>query len=89
MAKDEDELEPYTTSDTPFAAYLHLNGMIVLTTRDDPNDYKREVFVFIDTKERPELEVAWRENIGGYRSYYASLKTVQHKLRGRKHNKAK
>jgi len=88
MVKDE-ELEPYTTSDTPFAAFLHLNGMVVLTTRDDPNDYKRQIFIFIDIAERPDLEQAWQDNTGDFRSYYASLKTVQHKLRGRKNNKTK
>ena len=85
MVKHEDqELEPYTTSDTPFAAFLHFRGMIVLATRDDPNDHKREIFVFVDVPERSEYEQEWRDNVGGHRSYYASLKTVQHKLRGRK-----
>lgn len=82
--KDEQQLEPYKTSDTPFAAFLHFKGMVAVTTRDDPNDYKREIFVFVDVPERPDYEQEWREDKTGHRSYYTSLKIVQHMLRGRK-----
>lgn len=83
---NETEIEPYKTSDTPFAAYLHMMGMTPVTTRDDPNDHKREVFVFIDAPERPQYEEDWRNDKGGYRSYFTSLKTMQHMLRRRRRN---
>lgn len=86
--KDQkDELEPYKTSDTPFAAFLHLQGMTPITTRDDPNDYKREVFIFIDVPEREQYEEDWKNDKGGYRTYYTSLKIVQHMLRRRRPRK--
>lgn len=79
----EKELEPYRTSDLPLAGYLHYRGMAILTTRDDPNDQKREIFVFIDTPERTQYESDWRDDKDGCRSYWRSLRTVKHTLRGR------
>lgn len=75
-----DELEPYTVSDTPFAAYLHFRGMELLSTIPDKYDRKRQAFVFIDIPERVQYEADWDADLGGYRSYYKSLKTVQHRL---------
>lgn len=49
------EHEPFKTSDTPFAAYLHYHGHILVTLRNDPNDFRRKVFVFVskdDTTDR-------------------------------------
>lgn len=47
--------EPFKTSDTPFAAYLHYHNHVLVTLRNDPNDFKRKVFVFVakdDTMDR-------------------------------------
>lgn len=47
--------EPFKTSDTPFAAYLHYHKHVLVTLRNDPNDFKRKVFVFVaqdDTEQR-------------------------------------
>ncbi|MCB1712735.1 MAG: hypothetical protein KDH96_09755, partial [Candidatus Riesia sp.] len=53
-------LRPYTTSDTPFAAFLVYSGMKVVATKQDPNDYKREIILFIDIPEIHDLEKTWR-----------------------------
>lgn len=70
--------EPYKTSDTPFAAYLHYRGYKVVGSVQDPNDYKREVIVFMFDENIPVLEKEWRasEANGELRRYYRSLKIV-------------
>jgi hypothetical protein len=50
------DIEPFKTSDTSLAAYLHFMGMKALAMRIDPNDTKRLIFVFLDEPERPEYE---------------------------------
>jgi hypothetical protein len=78
MTKEDYKPEPYRTSDTPFAAYLHYSGKRVVTTRQDPNDYKREVVVFLLDADIPELEVEWRKGTptGELKTYHRSLKIV-------------
>lgn len=75
---DVPSIEPYKTSDTPFAAYLHFRGHKVIGTRQDPNDYKREVVVFILTDEIADLEKEWRlgKAQGDLKKYHRSLKIV-------------
>lgn len=70
--------QPYKTSDTPFGAYLHYKGNKIITTKQDPNDYKREVLVFMQTDEIPELEDEWKrgEATGNLKLYYRSYKIV-------------
>lgn len=70
--------EPYRTSDTPFAAFLHFSGHQLVGTRQDPNDYKREVLIFIYTDEIPKLEQAWRfgKAAGDLKKFHRSLKIV-------------
>lgn len=72
------EMEPYKTSDTPYAAFLHYSGHKILGTRQDPNDYKREVLIFIYAPEIDELEAEWRSGraVGDLRRYQRSLKIV-------------
>ena len=76
----ETELEPFKTSDTPFAAYCHLRGLILLTTRPDPNDRKRQIYVFVDDPIRPTLEAEFHDDVGEFKSYFWSLKAVQRML---------
>lgn len=40
-------LEPFTTSDTPLAAYLRYHKHQIVGLKPDPNDIKRKVYVFI------------------------------------------
>lgn len=75
-----DEIMPYKTSDTPLAAYLNLRGIILLTTRPDPNDRKRQIYVFVDEDNIPVLEAEFHDDFGEFKSYFWSLKTVQRML---------
>lgn len=70
--------EPYKTSDTPYAAFLHYSGYRIVTSQQDPNDYKREVLVFVADDEIPELEKEWRlgKAVGDLKKYHRSLKIV-------------
>lgn len=72
------DLEPYKTSDTPFAAYLHYSGHRIIGSVQDPNDYKREVLIFLATDELSDLENEWRrgEASGDFKRYHRSLKIV-------------
>ncbi len=69
---------PYKTSDTPYAAFLHYSGFRLITSQQDPNDYKREVLVFMFDDEIPELENEWRlgNSVGNLKKYHRSLKIV-------------
>lgn len=70
--------EPYRTSDSPYAAFLHFSGLKLVGTVQDPNDFKREVCVFIYTESIPALEQEWRfgKAIGDLKKYHRSLKIV-------------
>jgi len=74
------DIEPYKTSDTPLAAYLHLRGIILLTTRPDPNDRKRQIYVFVDEDIIRTLEAEFADDFGEFKSYFWSLKAVQRML---------
>lgn len=82
MTQSQDEhstsVTPYKTSDTPFAAFLHYLGYKIVGSRQDPNDFKREVLVFVNTPDIPELEQEWRRNqaTGDLKKYHRSLKIV-------------
>jgi hypothetical protein len=70
--------DPYKTSDTPFAAFLHYSGYKLMGSVQDPNDYKREVVIFLyDDKIEP-LEAEWRfgKASGDLKRYHRSLKIV-------------
>lgn len=70
--------KPYKTSDTPFAAFLHYLGYKLVTSVQDPNDYKREVLLFVYDEQVPELEKQWQlgEAKGDLKKYHRSLKIV-------------
>jgi hypothetical protein len=80
MTQTPDELgtKPYRTSDTPYAAFLHYSGLRLVTSVQDPNDYKREVVVFIYDDEIPHLEKDWQlgKAVGDLKKYHRSLKIV-------------
>lgn len=83
MIRTQDELstkipEPYKTSDTPYAAFLHYSGHRLITSQQDPNDYKREVLVFMLDETIPELEKDWRlgKAFGDLKKFHRSLKIV-------------
>jgi hypothetical protein len=70
--------DPYKTSDTPYAAFLHYMGYRLVTSQQDPNDYKREVVVFVLDDKIPELEKDWRlgRAVGDLKKFHRSLKIV-------------
>jgi hypothetical protein len=43
----ENDLDPFTTSDTPLAAFLKYHNHAIVGMKPDPNDIKRKVYVFI------------------------------------------
>lgn len=70
--------QPYRTSDTPFAAFLHFSGYKIIHSIQDPNDYKREVLLFLLDDGIPVLEADWRlgKASGDLKKYQRSLKIV-------------
>lgn len=72
------KLEPYSTSDTPFAAFLHLCGYQIVKSVQDPNDYKREVLLFVKDEYIDGLADLWKRGDakGNLRDYQRSLKIV-------------
>lgn len=78
QADHSTELEPFKTSDTPFAAYLHHSGMKLVGSVQDPNDSRREVCVFVRTEKTEELESMWHSGKaeGNLKKYHRSLKIV-------------
>ena len=78
MDKEKNMPLPYKTSDTPYAAFLHYTGHRLITSQQDPNDYKREVLVFMLDATIPELEKEWRlgKAFGDLKKFHRSLKIV-------------
>ena len=75
-------IEPYKTSDTPFAAYLYLKGMHLLDTLPHKTDPHRREFLFVDCPERPEYERQFStgEDFISARDYWAAIKKVKRLL---------
>lgn len=76
-------MEPFKTSDTPFAAYLHYKGHILVDLVSDPNDYKRKVFVFVQKEDTNEVNDLFYN--GGApaeaNQYYKSIRVIYRELR--------
>lgn len=81
--------DPYMTSDTPYAAFLHYSGKRIVGTRQDPNDYKREVMIFLLDDEIDELETQWRlgRATGDLKKYHRSLKIVNRRINEARKNR--
>jgi len=75
--------EPYRTSDTPFAAYLHYHKHVLVTLRDDPNDFRRKVYVFVEQDNTKELANEYYHGEGSVPApqYYKSVRFMFAKLR--------
>lgn len=72
------DLEPFMTSDTPLAAYLHMKGMVVLSTKPDPEDPKRRIaFIFLDEPERTVYVDEWFTVDRHFADFYRSLRELQ------------
>lgn len=75
--------DPYKTSDTPFAAYLHYHKHVLVTLRDDPNDVRRKVYVFVQQETTKDLEKEYYhgEGLAPAPQYYKSVRFMFAKLR--------
>lgn len=75
--------EPFTTSDTSLAAYLHYKNHQFIGIMQDPNDTHRKVYVFI---EDPETKEVSEEYLSGSvtvnpKLYYKSIRIMHRMLR--------
>lgn len=76
-------MDPFKTSDTPFAAYLHYKGHILVNLVNDPNDAKRKVFVFVQTEETPTIQKLFYDEGAPAEAnqYYKSIRFIYRELR--------
>lgn len=77
------EPTPYKTSDTPYAAFLHYHKHQFVTIRDDPNDVKRKVYVFVEKDNTKELQEEYYRGDPNVIApmYYKSVRLMYAKLR--------
>ena len=77
------KLEPFTTSDTPFAAFLHYHNHRVVGMKRDPNDAKRLVYCFVkkDTTESLSKGFYKGESEVEPNSYHKSVREIGKVLR--------
>lgn len=75
-------MDPYTTSDTPFAAFLRYHSHNVITTQKDKHDRRRTVFVFVEQENTKELEDDFYNNVADVepRAYHRALKEIYRRL---------
>lgn len=75
--------EPFTTSDTSLAAYLHYKGHQFVGIMQDPNDLQRKVFVFVELKETDKVKDEYMSNQVTVhpKLYYKSIRIMHRMLR--------
>jgi hypothetical protein len=80
--------EPLKTSDTSYAAWLHLNGHVLVGLMQDPNDSHRKVFVFIKNDNSEKIERDYITEEGRVkdvtlnpRLYYKSIRVMHQTLK--------
>jgi hypothetical protein len=76
--------EPFKTSDTSLAAYLHLNGHTFVGMMQDPNDTHRKVYVFMEKDDTEDVEsnyLSGEVNVNP-KLYYKSIRIMHKYLRG-------
>ena len=76
--------DPFKTSDTSLAAYMHYNGHTFVGMMQDPNDAHRKVYVFVqrDNTEDVEDEYLSGEVLVNPKLYYKSIRIMHKYLRG-------
>lgn len=76
------EEAPYTTSDTPFAAFLVYHSHHIVGKQKDKHDRRRTVFIFIEEPTTKSLEDDYYNHVADVEpeAYYKALKTVYRKL---------
>lgn len=76
------EDKPYTTSDTPFAAFLRYHSHEMVGKQQDKHDRRRTVFIFIKEETTQELEDEFYNNVAEVepRAYHRAIKEMYRKL---------
>jgi hypothetical protein len=80
-----DDVNPFTTSDTPLAAYLKMRGMVLLHVLPEKDNPTRFNVVFLDEDDRPKLVEEFHQNTGGFKTYIIHFKSINHKINEVKH----
>jgi len=74
--------EPYTTSDTSLAAWLHYKGHKLVGFMQDPYDNSRKIAVLVKRDDTGELEREYLKPVTiNLRHYYKSIRAVHYTLR--------
>lgn len=75
--------EPFKTSDTSLAAYIHYNGHTFIGMMQDPNDSHRKVYVFVEKDNTNDLEDEYLsgEVLVNPKLYYKSIRIMHKYLR--------
>lgn len=79
-----DELVPFSTSDTPFAAYLRYHSHEVVGVQKDKNDKRRMVFIFVKEERTQALEDEYYNHVAQVEpeAFYRALKDMYRRLNG-------
>jgi len=75
--------DPFKTSDTSLAAYLHYKNHQFIGIMQDPNDLHRKVFVFIEQEDTEPVVDEYQSNqiIVHPKLYYKSIRIMHRMLR--------
>lgn len=75
--------DPFTTSDTSLAAYLHYKNHSFVGIMQDPNDAHRKVYVFVEKEDTKESESEYLSNEVTVhpKLYYKSIRIMHRMLR--------
>jgi hypothetical protein len=75
--------DPFKTSDTSLAAYLHYKNHQFIGIMQDPNDLHRKVFVFIEQEDTEPVVEEYQSNqiIVHPKLYYKSIRIMHRMLR--------
>lgn len=80
-----DEVEPFLTSDTPLAAYLVMRGMHYIGTKRDDHANDRVLIILLDEPERSRYEQEFRDNVGGFWSFWVAFKSMNRHVKDEKY----
>lgn len=75
--------EPFTTSDTSLAAYLHYKNHQFIGIMQDPNDIQRKVYVFIEEETTNSTADEYQSGMVTVapKLYYKSIRIMHRMLR--------
>ncbi len=75
--------EPFTTSDTSLAAYLHYKDHMFIGIMQDPNDLQRKVYVFVEDESTKNCADEYQSGqvTVSPKLYYKSIRIMHRMLR--------